>query len=386
MGLFARSSHTPEDLAHGQIVIVTFRWIMVAAGFVFALWNPEPVAELRVQILVILALAVANFYLHAQVLRRRPALELVIYAASGADLAVITILVASGGGFDSALYIFYYPAVLVFSVAFPTAITLTYTAAATAVYATVSSPAVTESTLPILAVRIVALAGVAVCGNIYWRIESDRRQAAAEERLGGDPEARTAAHEAAEDLFFGQVVIIAARWSLILGGAIVVLWMTTETAELVTQILPVVALMGVNFFLHGRYLLERPANRALSVAAALVDLVVVTAAVLVWPGSLGLGSPFFVLTYPVLVAFAFVFPPRLSVAYTALALVGYVGACLGTDMTFLGEPKQVERLVQRLTTLAASGGLAAYYWRIQRARRRALLAGSVARADLRVAR
>ena len=73
MGLFARSSHTPEDLAHGQIVIVTFRWIMVAAGFVFALWNPEPVAELRVQILVILALAVANFYLHAQVLRRRPA-------------------------------------------------------------------------------------------------------------------------------------------------------------------------------------------------------------------------------------------------------------------------------------------------------------------------
>src|SRR3972149_7862445 len=87
MGLFARSSHTPEDLAHGQIVIVTFRWIMVAAGFVFALWNPEPVAELRVQILVILALAVANFYLHAQVLRRRPALELVIYAARGGDVA-----------------------------------------------------------------------------------------------------------------------------------------------------------------------------------------------------------------------------------------------------------------------------------------------------------
>src|SRR3972149_11529349 len=139
MGLFARSSHTPEDLAHGQTVILPFRWIMVAAGFVFALWNPEPVAQLRVQILVILALAVANFYLHAQVLRRRPALELVIYAASGADLAVITILVASGGGFDSALYLFSYPAVLVFSVAFPTAITLRDGETPAAVYAEVGS-------------------------------------------------------------------------------------------------------------------------------------------------------------------------------------------------------------------------------------------------------
>ncbi len=64
---------------------------------------------------------------------------------------------------------------------------MTYTAAATAVYATVSSPAVTESTLPILAVRLVALAGVAVCGNIYWRIESNRRQAAAEHELHQSP-------------------------------------------------------------------------------------------------------------------------------------------------------------------------------------------------------
>ena len=86
------------------------------------------------------------------------------------------------------------------------------------------------------------------------------------------PETRTAEQEAAEDLFFGQVVIIWARWFLILAGAILILWTTTDASALVVSILPILALMAMNFFLHGRYLVERPANQMLLLAASALDL------------------------------------------------------------------------------------------------------------------
>ena len=117
---------TSDDLAHGQVVIVTTRWILILAGLILSLWIPGPMTQLRVQIVVILALAVFNFYLHAQLLMRRPAVDLVVYAASAADLLVITVLVIVQGGFTSNLFIFYYLAFLGFSVASPTIMTFLY--------------------------------------------------------------------------------------------------------------------------------------------------------------------------------------------------------------------------------------------------------------------
>src|SRR5919109_3024289 len=92
-------SASADDLAQGQIVVVVARWILVLAGLVLALWNPAPIGELRAQVAAVLLLAVANFYLHAQLLRRRPVIDAVAYAASAADLAVITFLVVLQGGF-----------------------------------------------------------------------------------------------------------------------------------------------------------------------------------------------------------------------------------------------------------------------------------------------
>ena len=61
------------DLDHGQIVIVTARWIMIAIGLVLSIFDPTgTVGELRLQVALILLLGIANFYLHAQLLRRKP--------------------------------------------------------------------------------------------------------------------------------------------------------------------------------------------------------------------------------------------------------------------------------------------------------------------------
>jgi hypothetical protein len=169
-----------RDLVHGQIVIVTARWILVLTGLLLTMWNPGPIGELRIQIMVILLLAIANFYLQAQLLMRRPALDQVVYAASAADLTVITILIMNGGGFDSGLYIFYFPAILAFSIAFPTIYTWLYAASTMAIYALISlfTLDVGVSDLQIILARLLMIAAVAFCGNLYWRIEKGRREEA----------------------------------------------------------------------------------------------------------------------------------------------------------------------------------------------------------------
>lgn len=45
------SLESERDLADGQYVIVTARWILVTAGLLLALWLPGSLAELRLRIL-----------------------------------------------------------------------------------------------------------------------------------------------------------------------------------------------------------------------------------------------------------------------------------------------------------------------------------------------
>ena len=139
-------------------------------------------------------------------------------------------------------------------------------------------------------------------------------------------EIRTVEQKAAEDVFFGQVVANWARWFIIASAAVFVLWSAGTTDRLVVGIIPVVALMAINFYLHGRYMAERPANRALIALTSLMDIALITAVVLFWPGAGGLKSPFFIMYYPVVLAFAFVMPPRTTLVFTVAALGAYAGA------------------------------------------------------------
>ena len=191
-------------------------------------------------------------------------------------------------------------------------------------------------------------------------------------------ETRTSTQEAAEDVFFGQAVMIWARWFLIAGSLILALWTVDSVTQVVIGTLPVVGLMAMNFYLHGRYLAGRPANPLLIGMASLLDLAAITMVVLVWPGLRGLESQFFVMYYPIVLAFAFVMPRKAAIAYTLAALGAYTGACvIGGISSFIEaegtavDMGSVEVLVMRLITLAAMGGLGTYYWRIQRNRRRA---------------
>jgi hypothetical protein len=175
-----RKEEARTGLDHGQLVIVAARWVLIVAGLFLLIVEPAgAVAELRLQIALILLLAIANFFLQAQLLRRRPIPDAVAYAASASDLAVITILVLSQGA-DSQLYVLYFPALLALSVAFEPVVTAIYAAATALVYgaiAVATAPGVPDA-VPVVATRVLMLGAVAFCGCVYWHVERDRRERA----------------------------------------------------------------------------------------------------------------------------------------------------------------------------------------------------------------
>ena len=183
---------------------------------------------------------------------------------------------------------------------------------------------------------------------------------------------RTPQQEAAEDIFFGQIVIIWARWFVVVAMTILALWSSENLQQMIIGIALVVPLIALNFFIHGRYLMEKPANRLLLIILGIIDACVITAVIAFWPGDKGLFSQFYVFYYPIVLAFAFVFPVRMSAVYTIFVLILYSAGCIVMSPEFLLDTVEIERLVIRLITIAATGMLGAYYYRIQRNQRRKL--------------
>lgn len=193
---------------------------------------------------------------------------------------------------------------------------------------------------------------------------------------------RTTEQEAAEDIFFGQLVIIYARWFVVIAMTILVLWSSETLNQMVIGIALVVPLIALNFFIHGRYLMEKPANRLLLIILGIVDAIVISLIIAFWPGDLGLFSQFYVFYYPIVLAFAFVFPGRLSIFYTLFVLVIYSATCVMFSPQFVADMEEIERLVIRLITIAATGMIGIYYYRIQRSRRRAIYSMDTSAAEL----
>ncbi|MGI8552863.1 MAG: hypothetical protein ACR2PL_19060 [Dehalococcoidia bacterium] len=126
----------------------------------------------------------------------------------------------------------------------------------------------------------------------------------------------------------------------------------------------------MNFSLHGRYLMQQPVNAMLVYLSSGVDLAIITIMVAFWSEGQGIGlrSPFFVLYYPVVLAFALVFPPRVTLRYGLAVISVYLAAVL--LISGFGNLADQKALLERLITLAAAAGLGTYFWRMQRRRRK----------------
>jgi hypothetical protein len=164
-----------EDLAYGQTVLVWARWILIGTGLLLSFWSPKDLTTLQIQLAAIIALAFGNFYLHVQLLRGHPALDTVVYAASVADIAVVTALVLVQNGYPSPVFIFYVAAIVGISVAFPTWLTVGYTSLVIGLYGIICVATAPVEDLPAVFTRLLMFAAVALCGNVFARSEAKRR-------------------------------------------------------------------------------------------------------------------------------------------------------------------------------------------------------------------
>ena len=116
-----------------------------------------------------------------------------------------------------------------------------------------------------------------------------------------------------------------------------------------------VVLLIVNFYLHGRYLIEQPANSTLTLAASGLDLLMLALLFFSWTGAPGLENPCYVFLYPVVFGVGLVFAPRIAWPFTLGAVMVYA---------VLAQPAMDPKVFAvRLLTLSAVCGLASLYWR-----------------------
>ncbi len=166
---------TAEDIAEGQIVVITARWILILAGWVLALWEPEQTSawELRAAIVMLMTYSTLNFFLTIQWVNRGTILAETALLTSMADLGLITALAAVLGADN--VYVFYLPALLALSVTFPRSVTAAYTAAVIVAYGLIAGIDTTAEAQTIF-IRLFVLAAVAFSGSLYRGLEAERRQ------------------------------------------------------------------------------------------------------------------------------------------------------------------------------------------------------------------
>jgi len=350
-----------DDLRQGYIVIIAARWILVAAGLMFILYRPQSTTELSVGVLAVLGIAAINFWLHTRPLTNQPVEPVWAYCASAADLAVISGLVLLPGGPASRTFVFYYPAILAYSLVFPVGVTVLLSAGVLSFVAMRGLE--TNLDERILVWQLLSLAATAFIGWRYREVEKRRRRRRAELSSARAPfGAESTRTEAQEDLYYGQIVCIAARWFVVAGAIFLAVYHATSVGQMQRSLIPLLMVIAANFFLQARYMMGRPANALLLKVIGAVDLVVITGTVV------GGSTDFFVFFYPVALAFALVFARRITLIYTGVLGLGYVliSVLLPPGIHFDGDE---ETLAIRLITLLSTTLLGTMYWRLQRARR-----------------
>lgn len=169
-----------DDIKAGLPVIIYARWVLVIAGLGLTLWNSAGIVQAQVSVLIILVLAVGNFFLQVEVNRERPIKKWIVYAASAIDIGAITGVLLLTNTFPSSTYVFFMPALLALSVTFSTINTAKYTVGALIGYSLISIAPINDMgggavEATSLLIHVLILVSVPFCGNVFWRLERTRR-------------------------------------------------------------------------------------------------------------------------------------------------------------------------------------------------------------------
>ncbi len=130
-----------------------------------------------------------------------------------------------------------------------------------------------------------------------------------------------------EDLAYGQPVIVAVRWIMIVSALILAIWNVDSMQDLRMQIIAILLLAVTNFYLQAQLLMKRPLPKHLVYAASAVDIFLITILVMF---QVGYWSSIYVFYLPAIAAFAVAFPRGLTAIYTAIIVLLYGLICITT--------------------------------------------------------
>lgn len=130
-----------------------------------------------------------------------------------------------------------------------------------------------------------------------------------------------------EDLAFGQPVIVAVRWIMIISALILAVWNVESMQDLRLQIVAILLLAITNFYLQAQLLMKRPLSKHVVYAASAVDIFLITILVM-FQG--GYWSSIYIFYLPAIAAFAVAFPRGLTTVYTLIVVLLYGMICLAT--------------------------------------------------------
>jgi hypothetical protein len=177
--------------------------------------------------------------------------------------------------------------------------------------------------------------------------------------------------EALQDVFYGQIVFIWARWIVIFSTLFLVLRNAQNVADIQIPMIPIGLLIVANFYLHGRFVMRQPANPILLTIATTIDFIFITLVIVLGAGGgTGIDNPFFVLYFPVMLAYSLVFPRRRTLVMAFLLIVVYFLICLLLPPRISIADGDEKVLAVRIVMLLVTALLGTMYWRIQRMRRR----------------
>ena len=169
-------------------VAVVLRWLMLLAWMAMNNYRVDHDATWLIFNLMGASVAVTNAYMSWRILSHRAITWQHALAMSLLDLTIITAALYVSDGFQSRYYVFYYPALLVFSLMFPRRASFGALGVVVALYVVMAftiSPTLDVDALDekILFIRIITMAALVVAGTLILGWErSLRREAVAAER------------------------------------------------------------------------------------------------------------------------------------------------------------------------------------------------------------
>ena len=177
----------PDETLHAATVTVWIRWLFWVGAVIELVYRPAFTSSKYVPFMLMhLPLVTLNGYVHYRLISRRRVTWRHLLLLSAMDIALITASVVVDGGFNTFLFLPYYPALAAFAAVFTSAVlNLIWTTVTASMYVGVSltvgsGVAFDGINEKMLLSRVIAMFGVVLAVNLITRFQRLRASAAVE--------------------------------------------------------------------------------------------------------------------------------------------------------------------------------------------------------------